>query len=1037
MSYNTLTQDDHEVLSEGTGSIASGTPSPIMSRFQPIPTQFENLSGSLNMEDADPAQRSTSSRLNSMLRTMASGTSYEMVEDDDYEEPEALPPKSPDQPAPMDGHAIDEDEAPPPPPHTVAPVPLPPIRTASISHSLPLRHPTPDLQSLQGAYVGNVERLEQSAERLSISSSMDEEIQRMKEDQRQLERQHSAPVGATTIPPPPARQYSVGSHANSIIDLNNTARAGGYSPGGFIGSPHGSIQSDSRHLSRYRSRGASQSSRLSTLPEPQKEGRPLDSPIILNSHQSRSILQSPEQVQSPATVHQPAAMGEENRPASAASNDTYRQANALFVDFDGTHYDSNEIISQQGSIHRQVSIDRPPLASEAMAHDKPPHENMVFYPAPVPMMLNLPQKLSKLPTNAERERRRLQGTSQLPANARKSAAWLNDDNGRLDPSDKRRTQQKLSGLPAHLRASAFFDHPAHRQEVQLMDNSAVATLDSILDAAAHAPVSAFTDHPIVGKQGANIYAKQRVQNRKSSTTHLTPELDVKKNRRKSSFSNLLKPRDSAVLTKKDSREVLSRNGSKGRFASRESKEFEYEDTEAGVAGRSRGGSIRDRSAEMEEAAEQSLLPSDDELDDTPEHQEEDAIAAEDYPVNGAPTTLLAELQMRKAQQKTRTRTAVTAFPNGMHSTLLELDTIAQIQKRSREKKHVTLAWEDGDEVEKENFDDEDVPLGVLYPGQQTLMNRQMGLMEKREAEENEPLSRRRARLRGDPQADLRQSVGPSRLGLSLGNNRSSAMLSRLEIPKSPQAETTDPEEGETLGQRVKRLKAQREAELAAKPTPMTGDFASDVLSMLTKDEAPSQKQAMSAKAKGKQPVKDSQPPPAEETLGQRRKRLKEEAARNVSAGAAASPVNGAKPLLKARHSMADILTGYPAGRPEARQVSQESVPEKRSTMMLPRQASGPIPRIAAGIGFGGAIHRNSEAPVLNRSSTMNAIPASGGAGGPFGNGGYIASGMPAGIGMPWQYPFQGKDVNDTIGMGPPLDRKQRDVIERWRSSVVL
>lgn len=570
-----------------------------------------------------------------------------------------------------------------------------------------------------------------------------------------------------------------------------------------------------------------------------------------------------------------------------------------------------------------------------------------------------------------------------------------------------------------------------------MDNSAVATLDSILDAAAHAPVSAFTDHPIVGKQGANIYAKQKVENRKSSTTHLKPELDVKKNRRKSSFSNLLKPRDSTVLTKKDSREVLCRNGSKGRFASRESKEFEYEDTEAGVAGRSRGGSIRDRSAEMEEAAKQSLLPSDDELEEPLEHQEEDTAAPEDYPANEAPTTLLAELQMRKAQQKTRNRTAVTAFPNGMHSTLLELDTIAQIQKKSREKKHITLAWEDEDEAEKENFDDEDVPLGVLYPGQQTLMHRQMGLMEKREAEENEPLSRRRARLRGDPQADLRQSLGPSRLGLSLGNNRSSAMLSRLEVPKSPQGETIDPEEGETLGQRVKRLKAQREAELAAKPTPLTGDFASDVLSMLTKDDAPSQKPVMSAKAKGKQPVKDSQPPPAEETLGQRRKRLKEESARNASAGAAASPVNGAKPLLKARHSMADILTGYPAGRPEARQVSQESMPEKRNTTLLPRQASGPIPRIVAGIGFGGGIHRNSEAPALNRSSTMNAIPVSGGVGGPLGNGGYIASGMPGGMTMPWQYPIQGKDVNDTIGMGPPLDRKQRDVIERWRSSVVL
>lgn len=1054
MSYNTLTQEDHDGLSEGNGSIPSGPTSPVEARFQPISAQLENLGGSAAMEDAEVAQRSTSSRLNSMIRSMGAGVNYEMVEDDDYEDTTTMSPKPYEHPSPLEEKPVEEESPPPPPPHTIAPTPVAPIRTASISQSLPLRHPTPDLQSLQGAYIGNVERLEQSAERLSISSSMEEELQKMKEDQRKLERQYSAPVGATTIPPPPSRQYSVGSHPNSIIDLNNVARAGGYTPGNYITSPHGSIRSESWQLHRYRSRGASQSSRLSTLPEPQKEGRPLDSPIVLSSPQNAPAMQSPNE------IHESLGIGESDVPtdmpraSSAASNDTYRQANSLFVDFDGTHYDNEAILSRQASfkasLNRQVSIDRPPLASEPQVHDKPPNENMVFYPAPVPMMLNLPQKLSKLPSNAERERRRLQGISQIPMNARKSAAWLKDPNVELDPVERRREQMRKSNVPAHLRASAFFDHPATRQEVQLMNNSAVATLDSILDAASYAPVSAFTDHPIVGRQGANIYGRQKVESRKSSANLLNPELEQKQTKRKSSFSNLLKPRESAVLSKKDSNELLSRNGSKGRLASRESKQLDFEDAEAGGAGRSRGGSIRDRSAEMEQAAEDSLLPSDDELlDNEPENRDEEEAALEDYAGNVAPTTLLAELQMRKAQQKTRNRTAVTANSNGMHSTLLELDAIAQIQKKSREKKHVTLAWEDEDEAEKENNDDEDVPLGVLYPGKQTLINRQMGLMEKREAEENEPLSRRRARLRGDPQAELRQSVAPSRLGLGLGNNRSTAMLSRIDLLKSPKGDTTDPEEGETLGQRVKRLKEKKAAELAAQPTPLTGDFASDVLSSVLKEEDAAPQKPLSAKAKGKQPIRPAvQAPPAEETLGQRRKRLREEAARNVITSAA-EPAAGPKPPLTTRHSMADILTGYPAGgRPGGpRQVSQESAPEKRNTMMNmmpPRQASGPIPRVAANMGFGGGI-RNSEVPIWNRNSTMmnanvNVNPSHGAmnGNGVLGNGGYIAAGLPNGVGMPWQYPFQaqGKGISD-IGMGPPLDKKQRDLIERWRSSVVL
>ena len=59
-----------------------------------------------------------------------------------------------------------------------------PVRTASISRHLPLHNPTPDLQSLQGAYLKNVQALEDSAERISLGSSMEEELKKMRQSEK-------------------------------------------------------------------------------------------------------------------------------------------------------------------------------------------------------------------------------------------------------------------------------------------------------------------------------------------------------------------------------------------------------------------------------------------------------------------------------------------------------------------------------------------------------------------------------------------------------------------------------------------------------------------------------------------------------------------------------------------------------------------------------------------------------------------------------------------------------------------------------------
>lgn len=281
-----------------------------------------------------------------------------------------------------------------------------------------------------------------------------------------------------------------------------------------------------------------------------------------------------------------------------------------------------------------------------------------------------------------------------------------------------------------------------------------------------------------------------------------------------------------------------------------------------------------------------------------------------------PTTLLAELQLRKQQQRSRNRTAATTFPNGMHSTLLELDTVAQIEKQSRKLKHITLAWEDPEAhyLGPENQDDEDTPLGILFPGRKALISgsmgkfeedRPLGLMEKREVEDNEPLSRRRARLRGDLPAS--RSRSPAK--------RNSAMYA-LEVPGLTEikAEEVVGDDGETLGQRMRRLKAQGGTATGLQSRPISGDFTSEVMSQLGG--------IMKTEGDGtnKKAVETE-----EETLGQRRKRLQAGQEARFRENERSKQIDASsRPPIKPRPSMANILQSHPAAG--ARQASSERIP---------------------------------------------------------------------------------------------------------------
>ena len=896
-------------------------------------------------------------------------------------------------------------------------------RTVSRDGSGPMECPTPDLQSLQGAYISNVERLEQSAERLSMSSDIGEEIRKIREDQKRSDSRRSSILNPhldeSRGSPILHRQlsYGYGSHAsNSIVGTNSVARSGGFSAAAYFASPRSSVRSGSwSHHNSVKGRSASQEPRLTQVSEPEQEGKPLDSPM---STRFAPLPAAPKQPsgelrmtndgqynlndviipqQSPElelAEYRQSIVDDMHEPRP--STDTARQVNGLFSDFDGVHTVAQVPESPLEDLPSEIARDhrRSSQMLEGRPHsflDPTPGEDMVYYPAPVPMMLNLPKRLSKLPGSSQRDRRRSEMLSHLPDDARKSAPWLP---GMLEASDERHVpledepshnaehkRRTMAALPPQLRASMFFDYPATHQDIELKGDSAVATLDSILDASAYAPVSAFTDHPIVGQMGADVYSR-------------TPA------KMRANYNSDPRVRSSTIdLTKRNSRgdlldDTKKRNSlmSIGNYFGRR----KSSNQQLGIAADSQEPDAIDEatlfkdSADHMQGEEDEYVQSQEEAGEAPQDVEQDP-----QPFEGQPTTLLAELQLRKQQQKLRNRTAATAFPDGMHATLLQLDAVAQVQKNSRNQKQTTLAWEDpaAHPVGLENEDDEDVPLGMLYPGQQ--MQKQMGdeqrplgLIAKRQMEDNEPLSHRRARLRGED---------PSIRNLSFVQHNILDYQDVNLVSGVPNEDEDEDDPGETLGQRIRRIKA---TQIPVQPRPISNDFASEIMSQFggIKSNEESQKPA------SKLPMQDTVKTPdlEEETLGQRRKRLQAEAiARSRNVSGESNGVQATRPPLSQRRSMADLLQAHPAAGAGIRSLSNElkfaPAPKTRNTawaMQMNQQVGlGQISALA-----GAAAHMTGVA-----------------------SGGYAPHPMVAGR------------KRDTSG---EKELRKGDMIDRWRQSVM-
>lgn len=585
-----------------------------------------------------------------------------------------------------------------------------------------------------------------------------------------------------------------------------------------------------------------------------------------------------------------------------ASTETYQDSSPLPsppVETHGLEIDFDR--KEDETIHEKVDI-LPSRQTDFRWLEPPPSENMVYYPAPVPMSLNMPKRISQHPANALSAQRKSQLLGGMPADPRKSALWQaggksldnladakdleNDVNGQQHRH--RKSVQNLTKLPPQLRADVFFNHDSIPHQIKVKDGSAVATLDSLLDASARAPA----DH---SPEDLDLTAEVPWKSHKKvKSSALSGLFDSRSDGNRSRISLL-------PFKKFSTRKIPQKRRSSGgdSIIQDDVTLADEDDQNVDPHGIKQADTIMED--EVDEADETSKLNVEDEEKET---KQDMPTLEEEY--EAAPTTLLAELQSRKHQLRSRNKTAATAFPNGMHSTLLELDAVEQIEKKRRQTHKTNLAWEDPAAVlpGSQRNDDEDVPLAVLFPSKQGMANKQggsdwdrpLGLLNKRQDDDSEPLSKRRNRLRG---------------------GASSRALATPQQPAAvPEEEEHSEHEGETLAQRTRRLKSTKALDDAI-GTSKGGDFADDMMSQfggLDDSKMKDQNRKEAAKA-----LQAEGPEPEGETLGQRRRRLQAEAgAGKDKAPTAQTPIH---------HHTFNLTEIAPLSSGETlRQVSNESNP---------------------------------------------------------------------------------------------------------------
>lgn len=1077
--------------SDATTNTSTPSTSSILSTWKPLSLNRPNPNPNPNPHSTASSPKSTTTANTTLVRPTPVSLNLSLKSSASSTSASNSPPQTP-------RYALHPLPSLPPPDSEQAPI----VRTSSTA-SLTINHPTPDQnrRSRSGAYLGNIAALEASAERLSMTSSIEDAIRDELNELKRTDSRRSSILRVNserrTSDSDASSIHTQGqqthlsiisiSRQSSIVGLNTAARLGGYSPGGYIMSPHPSLSGRRRSGSGNGSGTGFGNTETANDRHSVDVGNGEDFPFMPRSGPGKSSTRSTasklslaqiverehpsaltrealdaadhaanvgedpdddDTIRASAYQHieeqfagdlgghsdvlQPMLIGDgfldqpaprlqlhqpgeypqyqnprdrlqvqgqsRERPTTAVSgvSSDQTQAQSAFGDFDGVHCDPD--VSDLASHHEPEALLQPE-APKARPHpnsqlppqpksyfDQATGRQMLYYPAPVPAMLNLPPKLSKKPKAAARDMRRSHVLNAMPQVSRESRVWLPDpteglrgsqdnlpfmtellgenlgsmrfapsnsdqasqvagseavgvdhtaplgspharqhsETSTIQPPQGQQNQREIrrpqrlkeskshstiggqDALPPQLRATAFFELPSAMPKIEVRGGSAMATLDSILDASATAPVSAFTDHAFAGKLGSEVYGRQKKKKPKKSAVDRNTVAMSK------STPDLLQPPPGP----KKRASHLSLFG--GRRKRSEDMDAEEGRTTLGMVGREDGiqhasNSVHD-GADRDRLSPNELAPDADEESD--EESEEDEGNGE---YQGPPTTLLAELQLRKQQNKQRTRPMTSTYHNGMHSTLLELDTVAEVHRKARLGKRVNLAWEDpGLNPDTENQDDDDVPLGMLYIPKVNSTNRStmdisavmseahrpLGLMERREIEDNEPLSRRRERLQGRQNgqaAPMGLDAMHARMGQmnispygNIGTMGLRASQSRLTLPlhspaggsgsltggstPGPEAEEGGGFEGESLAERKARLAAENPLPRAR---PVSGMFSSELLSQFGGEED-SRPASHDSKGKGKAVNNGDgggtapQVPEEEETLGQRRRRLQAE-----------------------------------------------------------------------------------------------------------------------------------------------------------------
>ncbi|KAK6533225.1 hypothetical protein TWF281_007375 [Arthrobotrys megalospora] len=354
-----------------------------------------------------------------------------------------------------------------------------------------------------------------------------------------------------------------------------------------------------------------------------------------------------------------------------------------FDDFDGVHFTKNPRPTD-GPPAVENEKHTPNMAKEQRLSGAD-RGDLVYYPAPVPVMLNLPPKLAG---------NRIQNQPQ---------AGIEDIRARRESLTSFRRSLVLKASHSKADASSLFDN--------------------ILDATVASPVLSVVNHSVSNTKATGSPGHARSASKFSMSMprieDTTPDPQGP-----SRHSALSDPGDEHELQKETHPQPAPVRPSA---------------IEGDVTVGS--GSIGDGIADGLPRASHYPHSNHDDAEEGGEGEAED--------IQFVPATLLAELESRKTQQRARTNKAAIPKNSRQMPTLLERDAIAEVKQQARKRGPVNLGWQGDHGAIDEEEDDVPlgVLFANKLSSRPAEVLRAPGLLAMREAEDNEPLRRRQERLK--------------------------------------------------------------------------------------------------------------------------------------------------------------------------------------------------------------------------------------------------------------------------------------------------